>query len=70
MNVKKSEGTVPELSACFHNVMQNLALPLTFHALSAPLATLSLKDEIEKNQNDPFLHDLLNLLRSLGPIFG
>lgn len=50
MNLKKSEGTVLELSACFRNVMQNLALPLAFHTLSATLATLRLKDETEKKK--------------------
>lgn len=70
MNLKKSEGTVLELSACFRNVMQNLALPLAFHTLSATLATLRLKDETEKKKKeDPFLHDLLNLLRSFSLIF-
>lgn len=53
MNLKKSEGRVPELSACFHNVMQDLPLPLAFHTLSATLATLSLKDEIEKKRTKP-----------------
>lgn len=48
MSLKRSEGTVPEFSACFHNVMQNLALPLAFHTLSAALATQRLKDEIGK----------------------
>lgn len=49
MNLKKYRGTATELSACYCNeAMQNLALPLACHTVSATLAILSLKDEKKK----------------------
>lgn len=71
MNLKKYRGTATELSACYCNeAMQNLALPLACHTVSATLAILSLKDEKKKIEKKIFIQDLFNLLISFGQIFG
>lgn len=70
MNLKKYRGTATELSACYCNeAMQNLALPLACHTVSATLAILTLKDEKKKKKTFSSRICLIcsyHLARSLG----